>query len=370
MPPRLDAARLAVWRAARRILCVRTDNLGDVLMTTPALRALREAAPGRHLTLLASRSGAAAAAHIPQVDEAIVYDAPWAAHPADAGIAADESLIARLRAGRYDAAVIFTVFSQSPLPAAMLLRLAGIPTVAAHCRENPYRLISDRIVEPETGMPTRHEVQRQLDLVAALGAGCRDPRLSFRVDAGDRATVAALLREHGIAPGTPWLLVHPGASATSRRYPPELFAAALRLLRRETRLPIVFGGTPEECATVDAVRAAAGGEGTHSFAGRLTLGQCGAAIAAAGVLIGNNSGPVHLAAALGTPVVDLYAQTNPQHTPWQVPSRVLMHDVDCRWCYRSVCPSGHHACLRGIEPRAVADAALELLATRQPQAAA
>src|SRR5690606_17364106 len=88
------------------------------------------------------------------------------------------------------------------------------------------------------------------------------------------------------------------------------------------------------------------------------------------LLVANNTGPVHMAAALGTPVVDLYALTNPQHTPWQVPARVLSHDVPCRNCLKSVCPLGHNDCLRGIEPPAVATAALELMALREGRAPA
>ena len=79
------------------------------------------------------------------------------------------------------------------------------------------------------------------------------------------------------------------------------------------------------------------------------------------MLVSNNSGPVHVAAAVGTPVVDLYALTNPQHTPWGVPHRVLFHDVPCRYCYKSVCPEGHHDCLRRVPPKAVVEAALSLL---------
>jgi ADP-heptose:LPS heptosyltransferase len=81
------------------------------------------------------------------------------------------------------------------------------------------------------------------------------------------------------------------------------------------------------------------------------------------VLIANNTGPVHIAAAVGTPVVDLYALTNPQHTPWLVPHRVLSHDVPCKYCYRSICPEGHHHCLRLIPPAEVVAAACDLLAT-------
>jgi ADP-heptose:LPS heptosyltransferase len=86
-----------------------------------------------------------------------------------------------------------------------------------------------------------------------------------------------------------------------------------------------------------------------------------ALLAVAPLLIANNTGPVHLASAVGTPVVDLYALTNPQHTPWMVPNRVLNADVPCRNCYKSVCPEGHHDCLRRVPPAAVARAAAELL---------
>ena len=102
----------------------------------------------------------------------------------------------------------------------------------------------------------------------------------------------------------------------------------------------------------------------HDVSGRLTLGELGALIAGAQLLISNNSGPVHVAAALATPVVDLYALTNPQHTPWQVPHRVLYHDVPCRYCMKSVCPQQHNDCLRRVAPSAVVEAALQLLHSR------
>ena len=98
------------------------------------------------------------------------------------------------------------------------------------------------------------------------------------------------------------------------------------------------------------------------------IGALAALVAQAQVLVGNNSAPAHLAAALGTPVVDLYALTNPQHTPWQVQSRVLSHDVPCRNCLQSVCPQPHHGCLRGVPPQAVA-AAVHALTPPAAQAA-
>src|SRR5436305_12821711 len=128
-------ARADRWDRAERVLCVRLDTLGDALMTTPALRALKEAHPGRHLTLLTSAPGAAAAALVPEIDDVIVYDAPWLKATAPRPDSEPEWAMAdRLRRLGFDAAVIFTVFSQNPLPAAMLCFLADIPRRLAHCR--------------------------------------------------------------------------------------------------------------------------------------------------------------------------------------------------------------------------------------------
>jgi ADP-heptose:LPS heptosyltransferase len=93
----------------------------------------------------------------------------------------------------------------------------------------------------------------------------------------------------------------------------------------------------------------------------------GAAIRLASVMVSNNTGPAHMAAAIGTPLVDLYALTNPQHTPWQVEHRLLFHDVACRYCYKSVCPEGHHDCLAKVDPLQVADAVCSLLASTAQQ---
>jgi lipopolysaccharide heptosyltransferase II len=348
------------WSDARNVLCIRLDNMGDVLMSTPAMRALKTSCAGRRITLLASPSGAAAAPHIPELDATIVYQAPWVQSdslPPDR----HQAMIAQLREQRFDAAVIFTVYSQSPLPAALLCLLAGIPRVLAHCRENPYHLISDWVRETEPQAEPRHEAQRQLDLVATVGARAADTRLSFHVRDEDQAALDRLLDQAGMQDGGGWIVAHCGATAPSRRYPPALFARALDLLAQEGR-PILMTGSASERALVrEVIGLSRAPQSLTDLSGRLSLGQLGALLQRAGVLVSNNSGPVHMAAALGTPVVDLYALTNPQHTPWQVPHRVLYQDVPCKYCYRSVCPEGHHACLAGVAPERVDAAARELL---------
>lgn len=344
------------WSHIHRLLCIRLDNMGDVLMSSPAMHALRTSAERRHITLLASPSGAAIAALFDCIDAIIPYDAPWVKNNADTPAAQDLALIDTLRAGNYDAAVIFTTYSQSALPAALMCRLAGIPRVLAHSRENPYRLIGDWVREGPALDGGRHEVRRQLDLVATVGAATTDERLRLTVP--ETATHAMLdyLRRHGINDTHGWLVVHPGATAASRRYPAERFGEALRLLAPE--VPVLVTGSAQEYDLAQQVCDTAG-MGIN-LAGALELTQFAALVQRAALLISNNSGPVHIAAATGTPVVDLYALTNPQHTPWQVPSRVLSHDVPCRNCYRSVCSEGHHRCLLGIAPADVARASAEL----------
>jgi ADP-heptose:LPS heptosyltransferase len=334
-----------MWHDVRNLLCVRLDSLGDVLMTTPALRALRETF-GCRLTLLTSPAGAALDGLLPEADEVLAWRAPWMK-----GTPAGDDLAFLDKLRGFDAAAIFTVYSQSALPAAYLCRLAGIPRRLAHSRENPYHLLTDWVPDPEPSSTVRHEVRRQLDLVAAVGGRTDDERLSFRVPSLARERVAALELP------SPLVVVHPGASASSRRYPPESYARALELLGCE----VVFTGDAAERDLVDGVRAIMGMR-SRSLAGQLSLAELGALIEAADLVICNNTGPAHIAAAVGTPVVDLYALTNPQHTPWQVESRVLFHDVPCRNCYKSVCPTGGHECLRGVPPERVAAAARELLA--------
>ncbi|APD11274.1 glycosyl transferase [Pandoraea vervacti] len=357
---------MSYWRAARRILCVRLDNMGDVLMTTPAMRALKQSGTDRHLTLLTSSSAARLAPYLNMVDDVWAYDAPWVKHAATSTSEADLSMIDKLRAGRFDAAVIFTVYSQSPLPAAMMCRLAGIPLRLAHCRENPYALLTERIVESEPHAGTRHEVVRQLALVQSVGALASDERLGFDVQRQDRHAISELLATAGNrrACGR-WLVIHPGASAPSRRWPAERFAQAGAQLANDFD-GIAVTGSHEEHALVAAVCARIGKKALP-LAGALSLGKLAALIERADLLVANNTGPVHIAAAVGTPVVDLYALTNPQHRPWQVPHRVLNVDVPCRNCYRSECAVPGHPCLTGVSPDAVLAAARHLLSCAVPR---
>jgi len=113
-------------------------------MTSPAIRALKQSEAGRRITLLTSTGGSPVGHLIPEVDDVIIFDAPWVKTPAGSDTSElEHTLIRTLRDRRFDGAVIFTVYSQNPLPSAMLCYLADIPLRLAHCHENPYRLLTD-----------------------------------------------------------------------------------------------------------------------------------------------------------------------------------------------------------------------------------
>jgi len=361
IPITTDPTWQADWAAAERILCIRLDSLGDMVMTTPALKALKADRPQRHLTLMTSVAGATIAPYLPMIDDVMVYDAPWLKATAPRQSSQPEfDRVQELRDRQFDAAIIFTVYSQNPLPSAFMCYLADIPLRLAHCRENPYQLLTHTIRDPEPDQFTRHEVQRQLDLVASIGARAQgDTRLTVTTSPVAQCRMALRLRELGLTGDRPWLVIHPGATAPSRRYSPEGFAEVGRSLQAQG-MAIVFTGTAAERELVASIQQQMQAP-SISLAGQLDVADLIALLEAAPLLLSNNTGPVHLAAALGTPVVDLYALTNLQHTPWQVPQRVLFHDVPCRVCYRSICPEGHHHCLERVTPDQVVAAIQDLL---------
>ncbi|WP_420147376.1 lipopolysaccharide heptosyltransferase II [Spirosoma sp.] len=318
---------LKPWPDGWRILCTRPDNLGDVLMTTPAFRALKESFPNCQLTLLTSSAGAAIARLIPYIDDIIIFDVPWV--KSDSQAPEPSSLVAivdQLRQRQFDAAIVFTVQSQNPLPMAMLCYLAQIPRVLGYCRENPYHLLTDWVPDPEVLVATRHEVVRQLDLVRAIGATTNQKKLSICLPSGARETSQQVLTELGVDLNKPWILLHAGVSEEKRRYPAEKFTEVSRQLIHDEDVQIILTGSRSEWAYSEQIRQWIG-KGAYNLAGRLALPEFCGLIANAPLLVSNNTGPVHIAAAVGTPVVVVYAKTNPQHIPWMVPNQVLYVDV-------------------------------------------
>jgi ADP-heptose:LPS heptosyltransferase len=352
------------WPAVRRILAVRLDNLGDVLVTTPAIHAVKVSLPGAELTLLASPIGAQAGRLNPDVDDVIVYQAPWMDpwHHLPQDSAREQRMIATLREHRFDGAIIFTSFRQSPLPASYLCYLADIPLRLAAPFDGPGSLLTTRHKHPDRMM---HEVERGLDLVGAIGLETNDRDLVLQVPDADREQLAGFLRTRGIKREGPLVAIHPGCSMPARTYPWERYATVADLLVDRLGATIALTGTEDERALIERVydrMRPQTRQATHSLTGVLPFPALCALFEAADLVITNNTGPMHVAAAVKTPVVALFALTNPpeQWGPWGVPHRQLFHDVPCRICYSRVCPYGHE-CLRLVSPEMIVDAAVDLL---------
>jgi ADP-heptose:LPS heptosyltransferase len=333
------------WLAVRRLLVVRLDNLGDVILATPAIHALRQALPEARITLLASPVGAQVAALDDDIDDTIVYRAPWMDPdrllPQDPS--RDLSTIAEIRRRGFDAAVVFTSYHQSSLPAAQLCYLAGIPLRHAASVDGPGSLLTSRHRFPDT---TLHEVERGLDLVRGLGIAPTDDRLVLRPIERDVIEARGIVAQQ--RDDRPVVAIHPGCSCSSRTYPPDGFARAARALQLRLGARIIWTGMPEEGPLIDGIRTMLDEPGL-SLVGATNLSQLAAITAACDLAVTNNSGPMHVAAAVGTPVVALFALTNPpeEWRPWNVPHVLLNRDVPCARCYHRVCPVGHE-CLRSV----------------------
>jgi ADP-heptose:LPS heptosyltransferase len=254
------------------------------------------------------------------------------------------------------------------LPAAMLCYMAGIPAVAGYCRENPYHLINHWIVDEEPLYNIRHEVVRQLDLVRTLGIEASDDALSLSLPHGAPRKLAERLQGMGLKLREPWIVLHPGVSEAKRQYPVESFARAARIMTEELGCQILLTGVDSERGLAEHIAAVAGRK-AYSLAGKLNMEELVALIQSAALVISNNTGPVHIAAAVKTPVVVLYALTNPQHTPWKVRHRILPFEVAQGLQSKNpIIRYANERCFRRpvqeVEPEDIARAAQELLADR------
>ena len=334
------------------VLVVRLDNDGDVLLAGPAIRAV--GAGASKLTLLCGPRGRAAADLLPGVDEVVVHCAAWIdPEPDPVEPEAILALVRDLAAREIDEAVVLTSFHQSALPAALLLRLAGVPLVAAASDDYPGSLLDVRHrIEDDV-----HEVERSVSLVAALGYSLPD---------GDDGRLAVKETDSSSPAGEePYVVVHPGASVPARTWPANRHAGLVDALVREGRRVVVTGGPGE--AALTALVAGAPRLEVVDLGGRTSLAELAAVLRGADAVVVGNTGPAHLAAAVKTPVVSLHAPTVPavRWRPWRVP-HVLLGDQDaaCAGSRARVCPVPGHPCLGGVSIEDVLAAVETLVASR------
>ncbi|MFC4533952.1 glycosyltransferase family 9 protein [Sphaerisporangium dianthi] len=332
------------------VLAVRLDNAGDVLLAGPAIRAI--AASAREVVLLTGPNGGTAAQLLPGVHRVLEWRAPWIdPDPVPLSRPHVERLTSLVEATAPELAVIFTSFHQSSLPLALLLRLAGVPRIAAISEDYPGSLLDVRqIVDETVDVP---EAERMLGLARAAG---------FDLPPGDDGALAVRRPLPSVdqftgAPG--YVVVHPGTSAPARAWPAEHHATTVRdLVLAGVR--VVVTGDPDEQALTAQVAGAYGCD----LGGVTTFPELAAVLAGASVAVVANTGPAHLAAAVGTPVVSLFAPVVPaaRWAPYRVPV-VLLGDqqAPCRGSRARVCPVAGHPCLSSVTAEEVVGTVLALV---------
>ncbi len=339
-----------------RVLVARQDNLGDVLLAGPCVRAV--AAGASHVTLLTGPHGRAAGELLPGVDDLITWTAPWIDPEPPPVTAADTAgFVDLVRSRSFDRALVLTSFHQSPLPLALLLRQAGVPWVGAISEDYPGSLLDLR--HRVDGDPP--EAVRMLSLAEAAG---------YALPPDDHGAPALRRPLPGVAHltgGGPYVVVHPGASVPARQPSPAAGHRIVRALVAEGYRVLVTGA-PSERHLTEAVA----GTSSVNLGGRTSLPELAAVLSGAQVVVAPNTGPAHLAAAAGTPVVSLFAPVVPaaRWAPYGVPV-VLLGDqhAPCRASRARVCPIPGHPCLDAIDPADVCRAVAELGAVTAPTTA-
>ena len=324
-------------------LVARLDSAGDVLITGPAVRAV--AAAHDRLVFLAGPLGRHAAELLPGVDEIIEWQAPWVDFDSP-DLTSDhvDALVKQLRDLKPDRAYVFTSFHQSPLPLALLCRMAGVAWVGAICEDYPGSLLDLRHhVEP--GVP---EPLRALSLAEA--GGCELPEgddgmLGIKPVADLPGDVAHRIGADG------FVAFHPGAAVAARRPSGRRSAGMVAALVNAGYRVVVTGAPAERALTAEVA-----GDVAVDLGGRTDLRGLAAVFGKARVVVSPNTGPAHLAAAVATPTVSLFAPVVPasQWSPYAAAVTVLGdQNAPCRATRARQCPVPGHPCLDGITDAAV-----------------
>jgi ADP-heptose:LPS heptosyltransferase len=325
------------------VLVVRLDSEGDVLLTGPAIRAV--AAGAREVTLLCGPRGRQAAELLPGVDRILVHRAPWIdPEPEPLDRNATMTLIGRLGALEIDQAIVFTSFHQSALPTALMLRLAGVQTIAAISEDYPGSLLDVRHHVPDDV----HEVERSLSLAATLG---------YSLPSGDDGRLAVKRSGSSSTLPRPYVVVHPGTSVPARAWPVDLHTELVDVLVSEGRRVVVTGGPMERSLTATVAGDHRGA--VTDLGGRTDFSRLANVLDGADAVVVGNTGPAHLAAAVGTPVVSLFAPTVPavRWRPWRVPHCLLGdQSAPCANSRARECPVPGHPCLRSVTVEEVVEA--------------
>ena len=341
-----------------RVLVARLDGVGDVLLAGPAVRAVAfgrrpDGGAPNDVIMLCGPDGESAASLLPGISEVFSWRCPWIVKPApslDNGHV--EILTSFVRASRVHEAVVLTSFHQSPLPLALLLRLAGVDRITGASTDYAGSLLDVRLRPGEDFPEDQPEAERALGIAEAAG---------FRLPPGDdgKLRVQDYPDVRPLVGEEPYVVVHPGTAAASRAWPPLHHAAAVELLEGAGHRVVVTGGRGETRLT-----ATVAGPSALDLGGRTDLKTLAGVLAGAEAVVTGNTGPAHLAAAVGTPVACLFSPVVPavRWAPYGVPLEILGDQTaPCRLSRATECPVAGHPCLSSVAPEQLVDAVERLI---------
>jgi heptosyltransferase-2 len=316
----------ASWdkRSVKKILAIRIDRIGDLILTTPALRALKETYPESHLAVLVRRGTKDLVEHSSFVDQVIVVED-----------FSRRELAAFLRGLGFDAAISFhpDVFAN------VLAWQAGIPyRVGYACCGSGFFLT--KVLADDRDVRIRHEVQSALEVAGCLGARTNDFSLSVAVSCEAEAFVDEFYKKNGFDAGDKVVIIHPGSRQLHLRWQKEKFAALADRLIAEKQCHVLVVGGPRETALVDDVRKLMREAPVEAVG--LTLPQLISVIKRGRVFVGHSTGPMHIAAALKVPVVAIFGNVHPLDSwqewgPWGEGHVVVRKNLSCPSCHPGDC---------------------------------
>jgi lipopolysaccharide heptosyltransferase II len=337
----------------RNILIVRLDRIGDVVLSTPAIRAVREACPASRISVMVSPYARGVVEGNPCLDEVIAYDKSGP----EKGFLGNLRFIREIRKRKFDLALVLHPTGRSHIIAA----LSGIPLRVGYGRKLAF-LVNRRI--PHTKQfGLKHEIDYTLDILKYAGIKSSGRSLYVPVTPESELKIGKIFREGGIGGGDTVVVLNPGASCPSKRWAPENFASVAAKLAAERGAKIVvISGVPDKgCG--DAVASILGG-GCLNLSGKTDVSDLASVMKRAALFISNDSGPVHIACAVGTPVIVIFGRADRGLSPlrWGPSGArdiVFHRDVGCGTCLAHGCVKGFK-CLDAVKAGEVAEAALRL----------
>jgi predicted lipopolysaccharide heptosyltransferase III len=340
----------------QNILVIKLRYIGDVLLATPVLRALRERFPDVHLAMAVNRGTEDIVKANPDLTETLVVER--------GGLAAQFRFLQMVRRKNFDCVIDLTDGDRS----AVLARWTGAPVRIGLNEEHRWRgLLYTTVVRP--GPDVTHRVERDLETVRPLGIEPKAGSLVLRIPPEEEAEAARLLDdivgEKLSAGAKPLIMLQPGARYWFKAWPAERFAELAGRLAERHGCRILVGGDARERSLAETIQAGARTP-VVSLAGRLTLLQYAAVLKRCALFVGNDNGPMHMAAALGVPVVALFGPSDPaEWGPRGGRAEVLYKGLDCRRCFHPTCTRGEESCMKQIPVGEVLAAAARLLGARE-----